>query len=86
MIVHKSAETIQGEKLFKGGNYSRKYGMLACEQKPHSTCGGVKSSQFFKFEVPTDSIGKLEPDIIYRTSWHVKFEKLSPSWNTKSFI
>jgi hypothetical protein len=24
--VHKSAETIQGRKLFKGGNYSRKYG------------------------------------------------------------
>ena len=26
MTVHKSAETIQGRKLFKGGNYSRKYG------------------------------------------------------------
>ena len=24
--LHKSAETIQGRKLFKGGNYSRKYG------------------------------------------------------------
>ena len=26
--VHKSAETIQGRKLFKGGNYSWKYGMF----------------------------------------------------------
>ena len=26
ITVHKSAETIQGRKLFKGGNYSRKYG------------------------------------------------------------
>ena len=25
--VHKSAETIQGRKLFKGGNYMRKYGI-----------------------------------------------------------
>ena len=24
--IHKGAETIQGRKLFKGGNYSRKYG------------------------------------------------------------
>jgi hypothetical protein len=27
VTVDKSAETIQGRKLFKGGNYSRKYGM-----------------------------------------------------------
>ena len=27
MTVHKCAETIQGRKLFKGGNYMRKYGM-----------------------------------------------------------
>ena len=26
VTVHKGAETIQGRKLFKGGNYSRKYG------------------------------------------------------------
>ena len=26
VTVHKDAETIQGRKLFKGGNYSRKYG------------------------------------------------------------
>ena len=26
--VHKCAETIQGRKLFKGGNYMRKYGIL----------------------------------------------------------
>jgi hypothetical protein len=26
VTVHKCAETIQGRKLFKGGNYSRKYG------------------------------------------------------------
>ena len=26
VTVHKSAETIQGRKLFKGGNYMRKYG------------------------------------------------------------
>ena len=27
MTVHKSAETIQGRKLFKGGNYLREYGI-----------------------------------------------------------
>jgi hypothetical protein len=27
VTVHKCAETIQGRKLFKGGNYTRKYGM-----------------------------------------------------------
>ena len=27
VTVHKSADTIQGRKLFKGGNYSRKYGI-----------------------------------------------------------
>ena len=27
VTVHKCAETIQGMKLFKGGNYMRKYGM-----------------------------------------------------------
>ena len=26
VTVHKGAETIQGRKLFKGGNYMRKYG------------------------------------------------------------
>jgi hypothetical protein len=28
VTVHKCAETIQGRKLFKGGNYMRKYGIL----------------------------------------------------------
>ena len=27
VTVHRGAETIQGRKLFKGGNYMRKYGM-----------------------------------------------------------
>ena len=27
ITVHTGAETIQGRKIFKGGNYSRKYGM-----------------------------------------------------------
>ena len=27
VTVHKGAETIQGRKLFKGGNYIRKYGI-----------------------------------------------------------
>ena len=27
VTVHKGAEAIQGRKLFKGGNYMRKYGM-----------------------------------------------------------
>ena len=26
VTVHKGAETVQGRKLFKGGNYMRKYG------------------------------------------------------------
>ena len=28
VIVHKSVETIQGRKLFKGGNYLRRYGII----------------------------------------------------------
>ena len=28
VTVHKGAETIQGRKLFKGGNYMRKYGIF----------------------------------------------------------
>ena len=30
VTVHKCAETIQGRKLFKGGNYMRKYGIQFC--------------------------------------------------------
>ena len=33
VTVHKGAETIQGRKLFKGGNYMRKYGMLILRKK-----------------------------------------------------
>ena len=31
VTVHKGAETIQGRKLFKGGNYMRKYGISFLE-------------------------------------------------------
>ena len=31
VTVHKGAETINGRKLFKGGNYMRKYGILIIE-------------------------------------------------------
>jgi len=31
VTVHTGAETIQGRKLFKGGNYSRKYGLKTAE-------------------------------------------------------
>ena len=31
VTVHKGAETIQGRKLFKGGNYMRKYGIRNSE-------------------------------------------------------
>ena len=35
VTVHKGAETIQGRKLFEGGNYSRKYGIQdrKCDMK-----------------------------------------------------
>ena len=33
VTVHKCAETIQGRKLFKGGNYMRKYGMYIYSNK-----------------------------------------------------
>ena len=32
VTVHKGAETIQGRKLFKGGNYMRKCGILELKQ------------------------------------------------------
>ena len=38
VTVHKGAETIQGRKLFKGGNYMRKYGILSFSLK-----GGTKA-------------------------------------------
>ena len=41
ITVHKSAETIQGRKLFKGGNYMRKYGIpIICI----SDCGKLKQT------------------------------------------
>ena len=35
VTVHKGAETIQGKKLFKGGNYMRKYGKQFSGNKYH---------------------------------------------------
>ena len=32
VTVHTGAETIQGSKLFKGGNYSRKYGIHVAQK------------------------------------------------------
>ena len=32
ITVHKCAESIQGRKLFKGGNYKRKYGIWECTE------------------------------------------------------
>ena len=52
MTVHKSAETIQGRKLFKGGNYSRKYGrrnqiqVMICDHDTH--CPRFSKKLFLK--------------------------------------
>ena len=40
VTVHKGAETIQGRKLFKGGNYMRKYGIYWLD--------GIILSKFWK--------------------------------------
>ena len=44
VTVHTGAETIQGRKLFKGGNYSRKYGKW--KKKSRSDFWAKISSQF----------------------------------------
>ena len=56
--VHKCAETIQGGKLFKGGNYMRKYGF------PHSelTCSHLESCS-------SGSIWALEGTELMRKCW-----------------
>ena len=56
--VHKCAETIQGRKLFKGGNYMRKYGF------PHSelTCSHLESCS-------SGSIWALEGTELMRKCW-----------------
>ena len=49
VTVHTGAETIQGRKLFKGGNYMRKYGMY----NGHTICTGKKLSRLFTSIVGT---------------------------------
>ena len=46
VTVHKGAETIQGRKLFKGGNYMRKYGSTSYE---------AEMLIFLGFKVPSES-------------------------------
>ena len=51
ITVHKSAENIQGRKLFKGGNYSRKYGILLAVNFPMNSQLHMKSFVFCKKNV-----------------------------------
>ena len=50
ITLYTGAETIQGRKLFKGGNYSRKYGILPiCKETffPFSNCTFISFSTHF---------------------------------------
>ena len=52
-MVHKGAETIQGRKLFKGGNYMRKYGIrtsYATETNECKTLSKEKGLPFVGFQ------------------------------------
>ena len=41
VTVHKSAETIQGRKLFKTRNYSRKYGTYCCSSNQNTALANL---------------------------------------------
>ena len=41
VTVHKSAETIQGRKLFKSRNYSRKYGTYCCSSNQNTALANL---------------------------------------------
>ena len=47
LTVHKSAETIQGRKLFKGRNYSRKYGIQS-DKKLTTKQWGLRTTRCLK--------------------------------------
>ena len=55
VTVHKGAETIQGRKLFKGGNYMRKYGIrkkslyFKVQTRLHKGCDITNSMTLLKF-------------------------------------
>jgi hypothetical protein len=49
VTVHKCAETIQGRKLFKGGNYMRKYGKYFLKKVEYIFINFLAYSQYLNF-------------------------------------
>ena len=63
VIVHKCAETIQGRKLFKGGNYTRKYGI---------------SILLFFSKNHTWTRSLFQPSLNSKVLFHIHCNKISP--------
>ena len=75
---HTGAETIQGRKLFKGGNYLRKYGHRNFEKD--LAIGGLSSESFSK--QPTQHIVELNSSLrhIIVTKWLKSAKKICSFW------
>ena len=59
VTVHRGAETIQGRKLFKGGNYMRKYGTYY-EDKPHMNSNSVPNNHTYLFDINLSIISQVQ--------------------------
>ena len=66
MTVHKSEETIQGRKLFKGGSYLRKYGVRKFPHFTLSSKGMVLAETIWGNTVTEnlDNFGKMDGPLI----------------------
>ena len=65
MTVHTGAETIQGRKLFKGGNYSRIYGI-------HSTYLGTGRARHRRRHM--NVCGKIKITGFHRLTWLRRYD------------
>ena len=82
VTVHKCAETIQGRKLFKGGNYMRKYSKsyLVCSLVLHPLSIVPETALFFFFLKPVIFIPDISLHCIFFRFWiHVQYRQPSVS-------
>ena len=67
MSVHTGAETIQGRKLFKGGNYSRKYGIFSLLSVLDLIFSQVKLSDSLSFAIDKELPLSQNEKTLYRS-------------------
>ena len=63
VTVHKGAETIQWRKLFKGGNYMRKYGIQLLEIHIRKTLKGYLTVLQIDFAIKD----------LFRNGWNIRY-------------